>query len=75
MSTVITYPPGTEVQADDGLGGYSGTVVLEHGTFEAIEGTNWRTCTQIRVTDPAQGHWEAGQLVNVETRYLSRRPS
>ncbi len=68
-----TFGPGTVVQADEELGGYSGVVVQPHGSFEGIEGTNWRTCTQIRVTDPAQGHWEAGQLVNVETCYLSRR--
>jgi hypothetical protein len=67
------FETGAEVQADESLGGYSGTVVQEHGTFEGIEGTNWRTCTQIRVTDPAHGRWEAGQLVNVETRFLSRR--
>ena len=67
------YETGTEVQADEALGGYSGVVVQPDGTFEGIEGSNWRTCTQIRVADPAQGHWEAGQLVNVETCYLSRR--
>ena len=69
------YETGAEVRAAEHLGGYSGIVVQAHGTFEGIEGSNWRTCTQIRVTDPANGHWEAGQLVNVETCYLSRRPS
>ncbi len=67
------FEPGTEVQADDGLGGYSGIVILPAGTFEGIEGSNWRTVTQIRVTDPAQGHWEMGQLVNVETEFLTER--
>ena len=67
------FEPGTEVVADAGLGGYSGVVLLAEGTFEGLEGSNWRTCTQIRVTDPGAGHWEAGQLVNVETIYLTRR--
>lgn len=67
------FEAGTEVQAADHLGGYSGVVVQAHGTFEGIEGTNWRTCTQIRVTDPAHGHWERGQMVNVETCYLFPR--
>ncbi|HTQ88403.1 MAG TPA: hypothetical protein VMK84_02815 [Streptosporangiaceae bacterium] len=67
---MTVFEPGTEVTADEALGGYSGVVVRPHGTFDGIEGTNWRTCTQIRVTDPAAGYWAAGQLVNVETEFL-----
>jgi hypothetical protein len=67
------FEAGAEVVAEESLGGYSGVVVQPCGTFEGIEGTGWRTCTQIQVTDPAAGHWAAGQLVNVETGLLRRR--
>lgn len=73
MSDPETFKPGTEVRADESVGGYSAVVILPQGAFRALQGDNWRTVTRVQVTDPAGSNWDPGALVDVETSLLSRK--